>query len=322
VLARLAWGMAGIGGLGGFAGLALGFGVARGLSRTIRRLQVQIRSATGKLGTDLPEIVLTRDGEFGGLHDQIDELTTRIEEVVSQLQQREREVLRAEQLAAVGQLAAGVGHELRNPLTSIKMLVQAGLEDEGAGLSAGDLAVIEAEVRRMERSLQTFLNFARHPKPERRRTDLRAVIETVVGLTHGRAEKQKVECRVEAPDGAVPIVADAGQIQQVLVNLVLNALDAMPGGGVLTIAVRCPAYRVEIEVADTGSGVPSEVLPRLFQPFVSSKDTGLGLGLVISRRIAEDHGGTIDVYNRPGGGVSSLLTLPTDFAGEDSSPET
>jgi signal transduction histidine kinase len=313
VLRRLAWGMAGIGGLGGFAGLVLGYGVARGLSRSIHRLQVRIRDVAGKLAhATLPEIVFIGDSGFEGLHRQIDRLTSRIEQVVQQLQQREYEVLRAEQLAAVGQLAAGVGHEIRNPLTSIKMLVQAELE-EGArgGLTSEDLQVIEAEVRRMERSIQTFLDFARPPKPERRPVDLTVVIDTVLGLTRGRVERQRVACQVDAPPGRVAVIGDAGQIQQVLVNLVLNALDAMPGGGTLTVAVRRAGDRVEVVVADTGSGVPPDVIPRLFHPFVSSKDTGLGLGLVISRRIAEDHGGTITVSNRPGGGASAVVTLPT-----------
>ncbi|MDB5306473.1 MAG: zraS 3 [Gemmataceae bacterium] len=311
VLRQLAWGMAGVAGLGGVAGLVLGYGVARGLSQSIRRLQVRIRDAAGKLGPELPEIVLTGDAEFGELHDQIDRLTTRIEEVVQQLQEREREVLRAEQLAAVGQLAAGVGHEIRNPLTSIKMLVQAGMEEGGpGGLTPEDLQVIEAEIRRMERSLQTFLDFARPPKAERRSVDLLAVVGAVLGLVRGRTEKQRVTARVAAPPGGVALTADAGQIQQVLVNLVLNALDAMPTGGALILTVRRAGGWVEVEVADTGPGVGRDVMPRLFQPFVSGKETGLGLGLVISRRIIEDHGGTLDAANRLGGGASFFIRLP------------
>jgi len=311
VLSRLAWGMAVIGGLGGVAGLAVGLGVARGLRRSIRRVQFRIRDAAGKIGPDLPEIVLTGEGDFRDLHEQVDRLTARIESVVQELQQREHEVLRAEQLAAVGQLAAGVAHEIRNPLTSIKMLVQSALEGGGQSeLTQEDLRVIEGEVRRMEGSLQTFLAFARPAKPERESVQLSRILAGVLGLVRGRAEKQRVAVRVDVPDRPVSLTADAGQLQQVLVNLLLNALDAMPGGGTLRLAVREGGGRVVVEVADTGPGVAREMLPRLFEPFASSKETGLGLGLVISRRIVEDHGGTIDARNSPGGGASFSVTLP------------
>jgi two-component system, NtrC family, sensor histidine kinase HydH len=311
VLNQLAWGMAGVGGLGAIAGIVLGFGVARAWSRSISRLQVQIRDAAGKLGPVIPEIVVTGEGGFGELHDEVERLSTRIEKVVQELQDREREVVRAEQLAAVGQLAAGVGHEIRNPLTSIKMLVQAGLEGgEHPHLTAEDLTIIEGEIRRMERSLQTFLEFARPPKPERRTVDLLTVVDSVLGLIRGRAEKQRVATRVDSPRGPMTLIADAGQLQQVLVNLSLNALDAMPSGGTLSVTIRNVGKQVVMEVSDTGHGISRGMMARLFQPFITSKDTGLGLGLVISRRIVEDHGGTIEVVNRPSGGAQFTIRLP------------
>ncbi|MBP3953936.1 hypothetical protein J8F10_01290 [Gemmata sp. G18] len=313
VLSQLAWGMAVVGGLGAVAGIVFGYGAARLLSQSIRRLRVQIRDAAGKLGPDPPEIVLTGDFEFGRLHEDLDSLTDRIEEVVQKLSEREREVARAEQLAAVGQLAAGVGHELRNPLTSIKMLIQTGLEDaDGHRLTAEDLRVIEAEIRRMERSLQTFLEFARPPKLERRPVELKTVLGAVLGLVRGRAEKQHVSAIFEARDEPITLTADAGQLQQVFVNLVLNALDVMPTGGTLTVATQRTVNQVEVVVSDTGPGILKGMMPRLFQPFASSKDTGLGLGLVISRRIVEDHGGTMNAANRPGGGASFFVRLPIE----------
>jgi two-component system, NtrC family, sensor histidine kinase HydH len=115
---------------------------------------------------------------------------------------------------------------------------------------------------------------------------------------------------VDAPRGPVTLIADASQLQQVLVNLSLNALDAMPSGGALSVAVRTMGKLVVVEVSDTGPGIPRAIMARLFQPFLTTKETGLGLGLVISRRIVEDHGGTIEVANRPGGGTQFTIRLP------------
>jgi signal transduction histidine kinase len=247
----------------------------------------------------------------------------QVEEVVQTLQQREREVLRAEQLAAVGRLAAGVAHEVRNPLTSIKMLIQTAREEMASGvalaprgLPAEDLHVIEQEVRRIERSLQTFLDFARPPKLRRVPTDLGTLPEHVISLVRGRAAKQGVEVRLDRP--ARPIVAetDTDQLRQVLLNLVLNALDVMPHGGDLNIRLGEPENGwVELSVTDTGPGVHADILPRLFVPFVSDKETGMGLGLSVSRRIVEDHGGTIRAHNRPEGGACFGVRLPLNSAG-------
>jgi two-component system sensor histidine kinase HydH len=243
---------------------------------------------------------------------------------VDQLEQREREVLRAEQLAAVGQVAAGVAHELRNPLTSIKMFVQTGLEGERpAGLPAEDLAVIEREVRRMEQCIQMFIDFARPPRSERRSTDLVDVIRRAVALVEGRARRQTVALAADLPAEPIRLDIDPGQVHQVLVNLLLNALDAMPRGGELRVEVERrgsgavpgngdhePAGPVEVRVRDTGPGILPAIRARLFEPFVSSKETGLGLGLSICRRLIEAHGGAIRGENAPDGGAVFAFTLP------------
>src|SRR5262249_40017927 len=156
----------------------------------IRRLQISIRDAAGKLTSNSPTIELTDIGNLNRLHDEVQALIVQIEDVMRTLHQREREVLRAEQLAAVGQLAAGMAHEIRNPLMSIKMLIQSGREDESGSLSAEDLIVIEREIRQMERSIQSFLDFARPPKLNKGPTDVSRILEHTAELVRRRAEKQ------------------------------------------------------------------------------------------------------------------------------------
>ncbi|MCI0455614.1 MAG: ATP-binding protein [Gemmataceae bacterium] len=309
---RTAWGLLAVGSVGAGAGVLLGYALARALRRSIYELSVRIRDAAGKLRQELPAVLVTRDGDIDHLHEQVKGLVGQIESVVEQLQQREREVLRAEQLAAVGQLAAGVAHELRNPLTAVKMLVQTSQDDlKARGMPSEDLQLIEGEIRRLERSLQTFLDFARPPKMERRPLSLAPVIERALALVSGRARKQKVELLFAAPALPVWLEADGEQLQQLLVNLALNALDSMPHGGELRIETeRLASGQVEVRVLDTGAGIPETLLPRLFRPFVSGKETGLGLGLVVSRRIAEEHGGQLRAANRPRGGTCLTLRLP------------
>jgi two-component system, NtrC family, sensor histidine kinase HydH len=318
-LRKLAWGLAAIGGSAGLAGLFLGFGVARGLSRSIQRIQVRVQGAAGMLGQDLPAVELVGGGTLSELDQQVQALVGRVEGVVATLQQREREVRRAEQLVAVGQLAAGMAHEIRNPMTSIKMLVQTGREGGETGLGPEDLAVMEREVRRVERSLQTFLDYARPPKPAKSPTGLIAVARECIDLTRGRAARQQVAVRLFEPADLVKVDADPDQLRQVLVNLALNALDAMPSGGELTIEVDADGPEAVIRVMDTGVGIAPAIRERLFEPFASTKDTGLGLGLVICQRIVEDHGGSIRAESPACGGARFIVRLPRILSNVNSS---
>jgi two-component system, NtrC family, sensor histidine kinase HydH len=313
IVTSLTWGLLVVAIAAPLSGLALGYAMARGVHQSIYRLSVRIRDAAGRLSGEVPPFVLEEPSDLPDLHRQMQGVIEEIERVVERLQQREREALRAEQLAAVGQVAAGVAHELRNPLTSVKMLVQTGLEGaQPAGLPPDDLAIIEYEVHRMELCIQTFLDFARPPLAERRRTDLLAVVRRSLALVEGRARRQKVQCLADVPAGPVELEIDGAQIQQVLVNLLLNALDALPQGGTVRLEVQAPPQesKVTVRVQDDGPGVAAEVQKRLFEPFVSTKQTGLGLGLSICRRLVEAHGGAIQGGAGPEGGALFAFTLP------------
>jgi signal transduction histidine kinase len=313
---ELTWGLVAVGLGAPLSGLLLGYAVARRLHQSIYQLSVRIRDTAGRLSSELKPVTLEETYDLDQVSPQLQAIRVEIEQVFQRLQQREREILHADQLSAVGQVAAGVAHELRNPLTSIKMLVQTGLEGSPpSGLAVEDLSIIEHEIRRMETCIQTFLDFARPPSAERRHTDLLAVVGRALALVEGRARRQKVLCQAELPAEPVELLIDPEQIHQVVVNLLLNSLDAMPQGGSLWVQVEPPTPQTPvatIRIADSGQGIPADILARLFEPFVSSKETGVGLGLSICKRLVEAHGGTIAGSNELGGGAQFTIQLPAE----------
>jgi signal transduction histidine kinase len=307
-------------GLGGpISGVLVGYSVARGLSRSIYKLSVRVQDMAHRLDQNVASMSVAVDGDIEGLDRQMSQVVARVEEVAERLQQQQREMLRAEQLAAVGQLAASVAHEVRNPLTSIKMLVEAARRPKNRmPLSDEDLQVIHGEVARLEQTVQGFLTFARLPTPSKSPCDLRKVVGQAVDLVRARARQQGVEILVRVrderrdlpDDESVPGHADAGQLSTVLVNIFLNALDAMPRGGRLEVELLSSATGARVMICDTGPGIAPEIAERLFTPFVSTKPTGTGLGLSLSRRIVEEHGGTITAGDGPTGGACFVIRLP------------
>jgi signal transduction histidine kinase len=304
-------------GLGGpVAGVLCGYGIARGLSRSIYQLSVRVQDITQRLDQDVASLSVSADGDIESLDRQLQHVVGRVEEVAERVQRHQRDMLRAEQLSAVGQLAASVAHEVRNPLTSVKLLVEAARRTPGEkSLTPEDLEIIHGEVVRLEQTVQNFLDFARLPQPRRNALDLREVVAQAVELVRARARQQRVEILCVQPGAAVRGEVDRGQLCTVLVNLFLNALDAMPQGGRLEVALEtAPDAEVRIRVEDTGAGILPEMAPRLFTPFASTKPTGTGLGLSISRRIIEEHGGRITAANRLEGGASFTIVLPARTA--------
>ena len=321
---RLVYGLLSLGICGCGAGLAAGFGIARGISRSLIQLSVPIRAAAGQLEAVVGPFTFPAGTDLGHLEGMLRTIAERMGAVVERLRQSEREVLRAEQLAAVGQMAAGMAHELRNPLTSMKLLVQGALaqesqeplaceteEDPARGLSGRDLRILEEEISRLEGILQSFLQFALPPKLERREVDLRSLVERAVRLVSARAAQRDIRIEQEVPDQTLLVLVDSAQFSQVLLNLLLNALDAVHSRGLVRVALALEAdARVRLEVYDNGCGLPPELGARIFVPFITTKETGLGLGLSICKRLVEAHGGSISGATRPEGGAVFTIHLP------------
>jgi signal transduction histidine kinase len=305
-----------VGVCGPVAGLLAGFGIARGVNRSLVRLSVPIRDAAGKLNEVVGPVTFSAGTGVDDLEVVLHRIADQIGSVIDRLQRSQKEALRAEQLAAVGQMAAGIAHELRNPLMSMKILVQSAAQEGAASLGSRDLAVLEEEIIRLERLTRTFLDFARPPQLDKRSFEAQAMLQEAADFMAGRAAQQKVHIHCDFPMRAIRVEADVGQIRQVLLNLLLNALEAVPNGGGIWLKLgtkkssRNPARWVVLRVADNGPGLPAELGQDIFTPFVSTKHTGIGLGLSICKRIVEAHGGDISAANRTEGGAIFSVCLP------------
>ncbi len=297
-------------------GIILGFRVARGLHQTISQISVTLRDASGNL-QDVGSVEVhpaEQLGDLPGLHRQVQDVSRRIRDVVEELQSARREAVRAERLAAVGELAAGVAHELRNPLTSVKLLIQsAGRGGPSHALEGRRLEVVQNEIARMENTIQGLLDFARPPKLHRVTHNLRDTLDRALNLAAARAGQQHVEIHELGSSEPVMINGDPEQLDLVFLNLLLNGIEAMPAGGTLSVSLEVeigPPAVCRVLFLDTGPGIDEAVMDRLFEPFVTNKDRGVGLGLAVSRRVIQEHGGRIEASNIPLGGARFAVELP------------
>jgi signal transduction histidine kinase len=234
------------------------------------------------------------------------------EHLRNQAKQLEQQLLASGRLVAVGELTASMAHEFNNPLGIILGFAQGLLDSlDSADPNYPHVRIIAEEAKRCEKLVQELLEFGRPKSADFIASDIEGIIERTMSLVQPHAAKNKVETAIQI-DGPLPqMYADPQQLQQILLNLSLNAVDAMPRGGTLTVGAAADSEGVVITVADTGIGIDAEVLPRIFQPFFTSKKRrGLGLGLPICDRIVKAHGGKIVVESEPGQGTTFKINLP------------
>jgi iron only hydrogenase large subunit-like protein len=239
-------------------------------------------------------------------------LIARVEKAMGDLTANQARLIQAEKLASMGQMAAGIAHEINNPLGVVLMyshLLKDELPEGAPGRADADRIIAEAE--RTQKIVRGILNFAREEKVDRRPTDLNALLRDSVSGIVGTSQNGKIRVQWALDERLAPQNVDAGQLRQVFDNIVKNAREAMPGGGTLRVTTEDGDGEFTVRIADSGPGIPEENLPRMFSPFFTTKKVGkgTGLGLSVCYGIVKMHGGTIQASNNPGGGACFTVRI-------------
>ncbi|MEW6052214.1 MAG: ATP-binding protein [Nitrospirota bacterium] len=250
--------------------------------------------------------------------DEIGELTQTFNYMVQKLREEralEEKLREAEHLSGIAQLAKGIAHEIRNPLNFISLSIDH-LKTKHAPAEEKDRVVFESlitsikhEIQRLNKLVGDFLDYGKPLKLSLQEVNLAGLIKEIISLVWAKAEKDGI--RIHFLDQGIPkLSVDPELLKTCILNIVLNAFQAMPSGGKLSIDAKKSQHKVYIVIEDTGIGVPKENLPKLFDPFFSTKSTGLGLGLAMTRRVIEEHGGKVDFQSEEGRGSIITISLP------------
>jgi PAS domain S-box-containing protein len=232
---------------------------------------------------------------------------------ITERQTSEQLLIRSEKLSVVGQLAAGVAHEIRNPLTALKGFTQL-LYQTSNSPNQRYYEIMLAELERINYIVGEFMLLSKpHQWQQLSSHDLRKVLDFIIPIIESQAIIHNVELQVEPGPELPPVRCDANQIKQVFVNLMKNSIEAMPQGGKITIRFDLDVKdQVIVTIEDTGSGIPEEILKRLGEPFFSTKESGTGLGLMVCYKIIQSHGGALTIGNRPDNGTIVRISMPAE----------
>jgi signal transduction histidine kinase len=285
----------------------LGLGGIISISIRLRRGVATVRQGLGKLEEDFHYRLPAVAGDFGSIARAINHMAERRSALETYLRRQDR-------LAALGKVVAGVAHEIRNPLNSMRLTLE--LLDRRArkGAVMGDeVAGAIEEVDRLDGILARLLAFGRPGQERRIRQDVRPLIERAVRVVQQQAQAREVALRVETGCAALEAPVDGPQIEQVLINLLLNAIEASPPGGVVSVAAEPREREVRISVRDQGSGISDAVAEHVFDPYFTTKEAGNGLGLAVSREVVLHHAGQLEFQTGPRG-TTFVVRLPAGAA--------
>jgi two-component system NtrC family sensor kinase len=272
------------------------------------------------LAVALNQMAMELDKEKQELEAWADTLEVKVQQRTSELKKIHGQLFRSEKLASLGKLAAGVAHEINNPLTGVLTNASLLFEDLPEGdPKKEDARVIVNETIRCREIVKRLLDFARQTKPMKKQTNINSLVDNIVMLVRNQTSFRNINIERKLEDNLPEIMADGDQIQQVIINFILNASDAMPNGGLLNIQSRVMknGEYIELKFTDSGHGISEENKNRIFDPFFTTKESGTGLGLSISYGIIEQHGGTIHVESESGKGTTFIVQLPIKAIAEE-----
>ncbi len=244
--------------------------------------------------------------------DEIGELARSFNTMAERLNESRRIILEREKLALLGTFCSGVAHEIRNPLSSVKMnlgILYRTIGRECDGELKEHFRIALREVDHMDKILRDILDFSRPGKLRISNNEIRDIIDASLNMAEGELADKAIEVVKDIEDGLF-VKVDRGRITQALLNVYLNSIHAMKRGGRLRVSAFCREERVVIVVEDNGKGMSREVLSRIFEPFFTTRIEGTGLGMTLTRRIVEQHGGSIEVESAPGGGTKVIIDIP------------
>jgi signal transduction histidine kinase len=288
--------------------------VVRTISRPLQRITLAAVQVTeGEYGTEVD--LRKSNDEIGLLADSFNEMSRKMANDIEQLQQLNEQLIRTEKLAAMGTLAAGVAHEVNNPLASVSSLIQMmQSKDNLDEKTRENLKLIQTQIQRITQVTKDMMDFARVRPAARSLVDVNNLIEKSLRLASFDKSFQKLEIEKNLAENLPQVFADGDQLQQVFLNLFLNARDALPEGGKVAIGTASESTEVRIAITDNGTGIKSDDVQKIFDPFFTTKPTGqgTGLGLAVCYGIITAHGGKIEVRPNASKGTTFYIALPAD----------
>jgi len=302
-----------VGGAGILLAILLSSWAAARVTRPVEQLATAAREvAAGNLNT---QVDVTSQDEVGELAEAFNRMTREL------LEQKER-LVQTERVAAWRELARRLAHELKNPLFPLQLTVENLIRAYEQSpqlfeeIFREGSATLLAEINNLKQIIARFSEFSKMPQPQLQQVRVNDLVNGVMRLFQAQLQSRNgggIECRADLQEELAPVAADPDLLHRAVSNLVLNAMDAMPQGGILTLRTRQNLDRQYIEVSDTGVGLTREECERLFTPYYTSKQHGTGLGLAIVQSVVSDHGGTISVQSEPGKGTTFLIELPINL---------